>query len=284
MRDKALPLCAILLILLAAFAQAEDYPDFVEAGKPGVFIWNGCISPDEDLVDEEQANLINELILPDTMQNYSGIYGLQFPNLISYTVPANSDFLTTIDGVLYTKDMKCLISYPQGKETEVFHVPEEVTWIGEYAFAGNPYIQEVVFSSRLVYIDEWAFYECSALKHCRWGSAIEHIGNHAFENCNSYCIFEAPESLKVIGYRAFYNSGLCSVRLNSSIICILAEALYTGNFNDQIIFIPSSLTYIDRTTFSPDEEITILYIATNPIISTQLSRMDGVTRLIVTDQ
>ena len=65
-------------------------------------------------------------------------------NLEAINVDPDNQYLCSVDGVLYNKDKTVLILYPQGKKDESCAVPETVTLILSEAFAGNPYMTEVI--------------------------------------------------------------------------------------------------------------------------------------------
>lgn len=52
-----------------------------------------------------------------------------------YTVDPDNQYYTAVDGVLFTKDMKTLVSYPECAERDEYVIPEGVETISEGAFA-----------------------------------------------------------------------------------------------------------------------------------------------------
>lgn len=73
--------------------------------------------------------------------------------------PENQNYMS-IDGVLFTKDKKMLISYPTTKEGTKYNIPEGVEKIGTYAFNGCSF-SEVVLPSTLTTLCHAAFHNCS---------------------------------------------------------------------------------------------------------------------------
>ncbi|MDO4629991.1 MAG: leucine-rich repeat protein [Planctomycetia bacterium] len=68
----------------------------------------------------------------------------------------------SVDGVLFTKDGKKLLSYPYGRDW-VYQVPEGVTTIGESAFSDCRRLLIIVIPENVTEIEEFAFYGCLEL-------------------------------------------------------------------------------------------------------------------------
>lgn len=68
-------------------------------------------------------------------------------------VSEENEVYKAADGVLYTKDMKKLVYYPQGKDDEVFVVPESVTEIGANAFF-NAKVKKIAVHDNIINVGE----------------------------------------------------------------------------------------------------------------------------------
>lgn len=53
----------------------------------------------------------------------------------SFSVDKENELFTSVDGVLFTKDMKKIIAYPIGNERVSYSIPKTVTIIGDHCFA-----------------------------------------------------------------------------------------------------------------------------------------------------
>lgn len=100
----------------------------------------------------------------------------------------------SVDGVLYSKDGKRLISYPVKKKEEVFYVPDGVETIEEGACFDRKNLKQVVMSSSVRKIREYAFAWCS-LKKVKLNSKLEVIGEGAFRS-KKWCPLSLPMGLK----------------------------------------------------------------------------------------
>lgn len=114
----------------------------------------------------------------------------------------------TVDGILYSADMKTLILCPAGKTGEVT-IPDGVERIRKQAFFGSK-ISKVVFPDSLVRLQNEAFYGCENLKEIDFGNGIEQIGGAKNKHIFSGCPVEKlifPPQVKEIGISAFYSCG-----------------------------------------------------------------------------
>ncbi len=100
-------------------------------------------------------------------------------------------------------DGETLVEY-NGKDDYAV-VPEEVTKIGENAFANaKKFLKRVAFYDTLTEIGENAFADCFALEQVELSASLTKIGNGAFKNCKKLKhIKRVPDGLKNIGENAF---------------------------------------------------------------------------------
>ena len=92
-------------------------------------------------------------------------------NLESITVDESNTEYDSIDGVLFTKDGKTLIKYPENKSGTQYSVPTGTMTIGENAFNNCDNLTKVTLNEGLTQISQAAFSDCSALSeidYTRW--------------------------------------------------------------------------------------------------------------------
>ena len=77
-------------------------------------------------------------------------------NLISINVDNQNPSYTSIDGVVYSKDLSTIIAFPAGRSGS-FAVPETTTVIGEQAFCGCKQLTEIKMHDGVTRIDNDAF-------------------------------------------------------------------------------------------------------------------------------
>ncbi len=135
-------------------------------------------------------------------------------------VDAHNEYYTSVDGVLYTKDMKTLLVYPikknaveteedSGEETKrevSFTIPEGVERVGACAFYKNEVLTQINIPSTLKEIGDMAFFKCENIALVTLPDGLEIIGTDAFSYCHGMeHVMYIPASVKEIGSFAFYN-------------------------------------------------------------------------------
>ena len=117
----------------------------------------------------------------------------------AYEVPEDHPLYKTVDGVLYTKDGKKLLAYPNARKEEHFDVPAGVESIGGYAFSGvaheNEYLKTVSLPVGLKALEDFAFYGCTHLQAIAVPLTVEQFGKRVFTHCVSLERVSLPEGL-----------------------------------------------------------------------------------------
>lgn len=80
---------------------------------------------------------------------------LNFYTLEAINVHEDNKHFKSIDGVLYSKDLKNLIFYPKLKKDRVFVIPNTVTTIKSYAIPTTPYLQRIIINECLETIEPY---------------------------------------------------------------------------------------------------------------------------------
>ena len=113
-------------------------------------------------------------------------------NLVTINIDENNPNYTSIDGVLFTKDVTKLIQYPSGKSEKYYMVPEGVTEVGATAFSFCDTIEHIELPSGLKILRTLAFYRLTNLKSITIPASVENIEAQAFSSVSSleYIIFE----------------------------------------------------------------------------------------------
>ena len=124
-------------------------PDSAEIGTS---VFSGCTS-------------LKEITLP---AGVSSIYYYRyiFSDCISLTainVDENNTDCKSVDGVLFSKDMKTLWIYPAGKTNTSYTIPDSVTKIDRYAFEGCTSLKKVTIPDSVTEISDTAFRGCTSL-------------------------------------------------------------------------------------------------------------------------
>ena len=74
-----------------------------------------------------------------------------------FEVTEGNDNFASLYGVLYSADLKTLVSYPAYKEGKTFKIPNGVTTILNGAFCNNKNIKELFIADTVTNIEDYAF-------------------------------------------------------------------------------------------------------------------------------
>lgn len=142
----------------------------------------------------------------------------QSSDLKSVSVSDENKVYYSANGVLYKYDKTLtttptlLMLYPRAKEGTSFTVPNGVTSIDQYAFAGQNNLQTVNLNG-VVTVGDHAFANCINIKTATMNS-VRTVEKQAFYNCSSLSAVDFSK-IDTIGNQAFYGcASLSTVSLN----------------------------------------------------------------------
>lgn len=111
---------------------------------------------------------------------------------------------------------------------ETVTIPAGVTSIGEYAFAHNNSIKQVIIGDAVVSVGNYAFYNCTSLQNVTIGNGVQSIGSYAFYGCTSLQSVTYGDGLQSIGDYAFAGCvSLGMVNSESANTAVLGKNLAT---------------------------------------------------------
>ena len=116
--------------------------------------------------------------------------------------PDNPRF-AIMDGVMFRKEDKALVSYPDGLTQVSYTVPQGIINIGDGAFAGATALKSIILPESVVRIGIGVFAACSSLESSELPAGLTCIGNGAFGYCQSLRTITIPDSVTEIGEEAF---------------------------------------------------------------------------------
>lgn len=152
--------------------------------------------------------LPKKVIIEDEKISYDDALLYNFCNRDIEELESRVPRYKTVDGILYSADMKTLILCPAGKTGTVV-IPDGVTRIRKHAFSRSK-ISKVIFPDSMVSLQNEAFYGCAYLTEIDFGHGIEHIGEngnqHVFSGCSMKKLVFPPQ-VKEIGINAFFSCG-----------------------------------------------------------------------------
>ncbi len=145
--------------------------------------------------------------------------------LIGFEVKSTNPSYTSIDGILFSRNLKTIHTFPAGKHG-YFFIPEFVTSINDYAFSG-----------------------CSSLTAVNIPNSVTSIGKYAFDGCSGLTSLDLPVSVTSIDKYAFqYCTGLTTLKLPNALTTV-EEGLFKSDANLTSVIIPASVTTIGKDAF-----------------------------------
>ncbi len=186
---------------------------------------------------------------------FCGLSGLK-----SIFVEEENESYKSIDGSLYTKDGKTLITYAAGRKESSFTIPDCVTDIDDFAFLGCSKLTNIVIPNSVTRIGE-TFDGCQELMFNEYENGL-YLGNDenpylAFVRANEEEItsIKFGESTRIICKSALmWQSELTSVIIPETVISISDEA-FSGCFGLANITIPNSVISIGDRAFGNCENL-----------------------------
>lgn len=125
----------------------------------------------------------------------------------SFVVDEENPYFTSLDGVLYSKDMKTLIKYPNAKDFGLgyvaFTIPDEVENISNHAFYLNDNLESITFGKNVNIVGFEAFKNCKKLDDVTFNDTLSELSKHAFNSCTNLSSITLPASLTVVGENCF---------------------------------------------------------------------------------
>ena len=198
---------------------------------------------------------VTSITIPADVTNigYAAFVGMS--KLTNITVnSANTNYSSDEYGALFNKNKTVLIQYPVGNTRTSYEIPDSVTSIeygafgmctiletvtisdnvtiiGDYAFAYCQSLTDIIVPDSVTSIDNCAFYGCTKLVSVLIGNGVTNIKEGAFADCPSLTSVTIPDSVTSIGDAAFY--GCCAI---------------------EYVHIPSSVTSIGDSIIMSDSE------------------------------
>ena len=158
---------------------------------------------------------VTSVTIPDSVIEMGANPFMDCNFLTQIIVSASHPALEVIDGVLFDKNEKRLITYSCAFTAKEYAIPQGIMKIGDYAFYYCTSLTAVTIPDSVTEIGDWAFFYCKSLTAVTIPEGVTAIGDDAFFWCTSLTAVTIPDSVTEIGANPFED---CSklVKINVS--------------------------------------------------------------------
>ena len=164
---------------------------------------------------------LTSVSIPDSVEQIGTNLFVGCSKLKTISVSPDHPYFATIDGVLFRKADKALISYPAGIKSSTYTIPQGIASIGDYAFDSCTSLTSVSIPDSVTSSGDCAFGSCTSLTSVSITDSVTSIGDYAFGSCTFLTSVSIPDSVASIGDRAFsYCKSLTSVSIPKSVAAI----------------------------------------------------------------
>ena len=239
---------------------------------------------------------ITEITLPEKLNYISGIAFLGNCVIKNINVDANNTNFSSNNGIVFSKDKKKIVLYPQGKtenaytipstveeicdsafsyaQVESITIPRSVKKFGNYVFSSTN-ITSITIPSTVTEMGYGPVADCQKLISANIQSTVKVLPYDMFNGCASLKNVTLNDNIEEIYNRAFYGcKSLSNITLPKNLKKIDAGSFYDcSNLNN--IKIPSGVRYISNSAFNNN--------TTLDISATKLEKLeDGSYRVLTT--
>lgn len=197
-------------------------------------------------------------------------------NLNNIQVDLNNSQFSSVDGVLYNKNMTRIILVPRGRQGTLT-MPSTVTHVETNAFKNCTFLTNVVCSTNLVEIADTAFVGCKRLISINIPDTCIYIGDNAFSGCTRLVDAKVPNNYLAVLATIGISTGQLSTTtlINSVADSIATNSIFINALAANEQFINAVANKIKSTSGNYG-------LATTTSLSNSLSesRADGINNVL----
>lgn len=260
---------------------------------------------------------VEEFNIPQNVESIDARF-LSSSNLVKVNVDSNNKYFTSVDGILFDKNITRLIKYPEKRYGSSYEVPNTVKTIDANAFISCENLQTITIADSVERIGDSAFYY-SSLKIINLGGGITNISNTPFHEANKLVsinvitenenyesengilfskgktklikcpktimngeVYEIPNTVTEVGNQAFYGSEVKNVIIPSSVKKIGNECFAVCP-NLEEINLQEGLEQIGWRAFYRSHKIKTIVIPSSvtTIATETFGNMNGLTQITI---
>lgn len=145
---------------------------------------------------------LKELYIPKNVKTIDGALLAGCSSISKIKVSEENKYFTSVDGVVYTKDLKKLVAYPCGSGRTMYNVLEGTEELSFGAFMDSD-IEDLVLPDSLKVIEDYCFRFCYKLKRLNMPDSVTKLGKCSLEFCGNLEYVHLSSSLKKIDGQTF---------------------------------------------------------------------------------
>lgn len=191
-------------------------------------------------------------------------------SLKSFNVSPEQPAFAVIDGVLFKKESKELVCYPEGKDGDSYTIPDGIISIADDAFAQSWYaskLKNITLPDSLVSIGHNAFYQCDELQSIVIPEGVVSIGDYAFYACYGLQSVTIPDSVTSVGIAPFDGCEELTIHVSPDqpILAVIDNVLfnkgkkeliwYPRNKEDNAYEIPQGIESVGDRAFRNNDDL-----------------------------
>jgi len=152
----------------------------------------------------ENCNEVKKITIPNSITLIGETAFFICENLEEINVVSDNNTYTSINGILFDKNITKLIRCPEGKKETTYSIPNSVKYIEYGAFMRVESLVEIEIPNSVTSIERSAFNSCSSLERIEFNEGLSYIGEMAFKRCSSLKRVDLPSSVSTISRMAFH--------------------------------------------------------------------------------
>ena len=202
----------------------------------------------------EKCVNLTELIVGANVSKIEGdaLDGCQ--SLQRFVVDAGNPWYCSVDGILYTKDMRKVVRCPEARYAIELVIPDGVETIGEHAFYCCKNIGVFHLPGTAKTIEGFSFSNCM-MKSISLSKQVEYIGDAAFMSCKNMEMLVIPDGVKEI-----------------------RMSLLNNCYNLAYVYIPESVRVIESSAFTGCISLAMINSRVKDIESVKIENLSSFSR------
>lgn len=218
---------------------------------------------------------LSDIHIPSSVESMDASF-IDIKAISGYHVDPDNRKYSSVDGVLFTKDGKTLISYPLNRYGSTYEIPAGTETLGTESMAGTQ-LEYVGLPETLRSIGDDCFAYSYHLREIGWNGSVDHIGDRAFTGCIALESVTIPDGVETIGEGTFEGCDhLRKVDIGSGLVELDASRFDGCTSLETITISPLNEKLVCLDGFAYTKDMKTLCIAPRVLKDTAVAVREGV--------